>query len=173
MISVTITRSVLQQRGACSSGIALFDRIVAMRGWRHSVKVRDWTPLHDAWIASAFPGFASWLIDQALIPRANLSGANLSGADLYGANLSGANLSRADLSGADLSGADLYGASLSWADLSGADLYGANLSGANLYGASLSWADLSRADLSGAIRSRYDAPIENWRLENGILLSAK
>ena len=118
MISVTITRSALQQRGACSQGIALFDRIVAMRGWRHSVKVRDWTPLHDAWIASAFPGFASWLIDQALIPRA---------------------------------------------DLSGADLSGASLSGANLYG----------ANLSGADRSRYDAPIENWRLENGILLPAK
>ena len=107
MISVTITRSVLQQRGACSRGLALFDRI-AMHGWRHSVKVRDWTPLHDAWIASAFPGFASWLIDQALIPRANLSGADLSGANLSGAN-----------------------------------------------------------------RSRYDDPIENWRLENGILLPAK
>ena len=148
MISVTITRSVLQQRGACSSGIALFDRIVAMRGWRHSVKVRDWTPLHDAWIASAFPGFASWLIDQALIPRANLSGANLSGA----------RLSRASLSGANLSGASLSRASLSWANLSGANLSGANLSGANL---------------SGADRSRYDDPIENWRLENGILLPAK
>ena len=52
------------------------------------------------------------------------------------------------------------------------DLSGANLSGAHLSGANLSWANLYGADLSRADRSRYDAPIENWRLENGILLSA-
>ena len=126
MISVTLTRSELVQRGACESGIALFDAI-AKRG---KVCVKDWSPLHTVWLASAYGSFSSWLADNALIPRANLSRANLSGADL------------------------------SRADLSGADLYGANLSGANLSG----------ANLSRAARSRFDAPIEGYKLENGILL---
>ena len=48
--------------------------------------------------------------------------------------------------------------------------FGADLSGANLSGANLSGADLSGANLSRAARSRFDAPIEGYKLENGILL---
>lgn len=56
-----------------------------------------WTPLHDVWLAVAYPGFSGWLRDWGLVPRVNLGGA-----DLSCANLRGANLCDADLNGANL-----------------------------------------------------------------------
>ena len=105
MISCTLYRRELVAANACQEGRALHAQIVAMQGRRHSVYVREWTPLHSVWLAVAHPGFASWLSERGLIPRANLYGANLTRANLYGANLYGANLTRADLCGANLYGA--------------------------------------------------------------------
>ena len=150
MISCTLYRRELVAANACQEGRALHAQIVAMQGRRHSVYVREWTPLHSVWLAVAHPGFASWLSERGLIPRANLYGANLTRANLYGANLYGANLTRADLCGANLYGASLCGASLSGANLCGASLYGADLTRANLYGANLTRADLCGANLYGA-----------------------
>ncbi len=96
MITVQITTEDLTKAGACAEGQALHARIAAMRGWKHTVRVRDWTPLHDVWLACACPSFASWLRNRRLIPIPYLHGANL-----YGANLTWANLSRANLYGAN------------------------------------------------------------------------
>ena len=157
MISVTLTRAELVEKGACQEGLGLFDKLSSLQGLLNDgLYVEDWTPLHSVWAWKEYSSFAYWCEQQNLIPRANLSGADLSRANLSGADLSRADLSGADLSRANLYGANLYGANLYGADLSGADLYGANLYGANLYGADLSGADLYRADLSRADLSRAD-----------------
>ena len=167
MITITIQRATLVKLQACTEGLALYDAIAAQQpasDARRSKRLRfRYTPLHCVWLASAYPGFASWLIARALVPllsleSANLRGANLGGANLYGANLYGANLGGANLYGALLAGANLGGALLAGANLGGANLYGALLAGANLGGA-----NLYGANLRGAYRSLYDAPIAGWR----------
>jgi len=159
-ITVTITLADLQRHDACVEGIALW-RSIATRSPKGRLRVRvKWTPLHDVWLAVAYPGFSGWLRDWGLVPRANLGGANLGGANLRGANLYGASLRGADLRGADLRGADLRGADLRGADLGGADLGGADLGGADLGGADLYGANLGDADLYGA--NLGDANLGDW-----------
>ncbi len=105
MISVTITREQLEKAEACSEGMALFEACCRrFKGGVRKVKIDEWTPLHTAWLHSAYRSFASWLESRGIIPRANLSGENLSGANLSWANLSGADFSGADFSWANLSG---------------------------------------------------------------------
>jgi hypothetical protein len=102
VISVAVRRDELVRHQACADGLALFDRILAQCGPRSRklgrIYVREWTPLHWAWLLVNHCAFAGWLAEKGIVSRANLSGANLSGANLSGANLSGANLSWANLS---------------------------------------------------------------------------
>ena len=113
MLTVNISRKELQSRGACASGIDQLLVIAKLQGRKYSVRVRDWTPLHDVWLAKALPAFSRWLRDTSLVPIPNLRRADLRGADLHGADLTGA-----DLTGADLHGANLYGAQITRAQLS-------------------------------------------------------
>jgi hypothetical protein len=46
---------------------------VDLQGRRHSIRIRDWTPLHSVWFATCEPSFSSWLVDRGLIHAANLS----------------------------------------------------------------------------------------------------
>ena len=130
----------------------------------------EWTPLHQLWLSTAYPGFYAWLHDAHLVPCVSLElvdllghnflGAHMRGASLRLVNFENACLRSADLREADLLGASLRGADLAYADLQGADLRGssfrwacmmhANLRGADLRDASLLGADLRWADLSGA-----------------------
>ena len=152
MINVKITRDELRQHNACANGMALFESIVALQGHKRSIYIRDWTPLHMVWCASAYPGFWQWCRDLNIVPqvtltRANLTRAYLTGANLTGAYLTGANLTGADLTDAYLTGADLTDAYLTRANLTDADLTGAYLTGANLTGAYLTRAYYPYGDL--------------------------
>ena len=171
-ITVRLSRADLERAGACDSGLALFDALLAhqseerarhvspdgrsrrpRRPLRH-LRVR-WTSTHQIWLAALIPGFSRWLYERGLIPQislagANIRGANLEGANLEGANLRGANLRGAYLEGAYLEGANLEGAYLGSAYLGGAYLGGAYLGGADLRGAYLGGAYLRGADLGGA-----------------------
>jgi len=160
MITIRITEEELVKAGACAEGISLW-RSIAKPSKSGKMRVRaTWTPLHQVWLAAAYPIFHGWLAEKGLIPRANLReanlreadlrGANLSGASLIGANLIGADLREANLGGADLREANLIGANLGGADLRGANMSRANLREANLYGAYLYGADLREANLRGA-----------------------
>ena len=153
MITVSIRRADLVAENACNPWLALFDVLKthqdeqrarsigpegspqAARGPRAGLVVR-WSRLHALWLASAYPSFASWLVERGIVPQvslisASLRGANLDGASLRGASLDGANLDSASLRGANLDGASLRGASLRGANLDGASLRGASLRGAN------------------------------------------
>ena len=94
MITITIQRATLVKLQACTEGLALYDAIAAQQpasDARRSKRLRfRYTPLHCVWLASAYPGFASWLIARALVPLLSLESANLRGANLGGANLRGA-----------------------------------------------------------------------------------
>ena len=125
MISIKIERRQLQALDACSPGMELFEQLCKAQGRKHSVYVREWTPLHMIWMATIYPNFWAWCRDLNLLPQLSLRGANLRGADLRGADLRGANLTRAYLRGANLTWANLGGADLRGADLRGADLRGA------------------------------------------------
>ena len=135
MLIFRVTREELRRKGACESGLALFDTIKTMQDDERAKRGRKprrafqtkLTLLHQLWLAATYPQFLAWLIDMRLMPCVNGRLANLEGANLEGANLDGANLE-----GANLQGANLYGADLDGANLEGANLYGANLEGANL-----------------------------------------
>ena len=92
MLTVNISRKELQSRGACASGIDQLLVIAKLQGRKYSVRVRDWTPLHDVWLAKALPAFSRWLRDTSLVPIPNLRGADLRRADLHGADLAGVDL---------------------------------------------------------------------------------
>lgn len=94
--------------------------------------------------------FASVVLTDADMRRADLSSAILTGANLNGAKLAGANLSWANLNGADLLEADASGARFASAVMEATRLRGANLNGAILTKASLRGADLGDADLRRA-----------------------
>jgi hypothetical protein len=177
-----LNRKALVGLNACSDGLALFDsikagqddiRALAGRQPRRSLRL-EWNLVTQIWMATAYPGFHSWLITVGAIGPvhskygANLYGANLDGANLSRANLSRANLDGANLDGANLDGANLYGANLDGANLSRANLSRANLDGANLSRANLSRANLSRANLDGANLSRanlYGANLDGANLD--------
>jgi uncharacterized protein YjbI with pentapeptide repeats len=155
-IIIRIRRVDLIEKDACPEGLKLFDAIAQMQGNPKRVRMR-WSQLAQAWLMSAYPSFASWLVNQGMIPRANLSRANL-----FGANLSYANLSYANLSYANLSYANLSYANLSYANLSGANLSGADLSYANLSRAYLSGAYLSGANLGGCYWPKTRPAPDGW-----------
>jgi uncharacterized protein YjbI with pentapeptide repeats len=160
-IIVSLTRADLEERHACSEGLALFDDMASRQGEVKDTLSIEWTPLHGVWLAVWQPGFSLWLRERNLIPQianlggANLRGANLDGAYLGGAYLDGAHLDGAHLDGAYLDGAHLRGANLDGAYLDGAYLGGANLDGANLDGAYLRWANLGGAYLGGSARPTW------------------
>ena len=77
MINVKITRDELRQHNACANGMALFESIVALQGHKRSIYIRDWTPLHMVWCASAYPGFWQWCRDLNIVPQVTLTRANL------------------------------------------------------------------------------------------------
>jgi uncharacterized protein YjbI with pentapeptide repeats len=120
MISVTLFEAELTRLDACARGMVLFHTIRTLAGRKRSIKVRNWTILHQLWAATEYPSFYGWAHDQGLLPQITMQRANLYWANLYGANLAGANLSGANLAGAYLSGANLYGANLAGADLTNA-----------------------------------------------------
>jgi len=118
VITVSLSQDTLASKGACKEGLALFDTIKAMadaerlklkKPRRRGIVLR-WSRLHYLWLATAYPGFSSWLIERGHEPSLGLDGANLDGANLDGANLDGANLDGANLDGANLDGANLDGA---------------------------------------------------------------
>lgn len=91
MMSITITKKDLQKHNACPTGMQLFDRIATTnKNGGPTELVIEWTPLHDVWLAVAYPGFASWLRDKKLIPIPDLGGADLRSANLSDADLGGA-----------------------------------------------------------------------------------
>ena len=167
MINVKITRDELRQHNACANGMALFESIVALQGHKRSIYIRDWTPLHMVWCASAYPGFWQWCRDLNIVPQVTLTRANLTRAYLTGANLTGAYLTGANLTGADLTDAYLTRANLTDADLTDADLTDADLTGADLTGA-----DLTRANLTRAYYPYGDLP-DTWERDGGGYLRRK
>ena len=152
MITVSIRRADLVAENACNPWLALFDVLKthqdeqrarsigpegspqAARGPRAGLVVR-WSRLHALWLASAYPSFASWLVERGIVPQVSLISASLRGANLDGASLRGASLDGANLDSASLRGASLRGANLAFASLDGANLDGASLRGASLRGA--------------------------------------
>ena len=181
MLIFRVTREELRRKGACESGLALFDTIKTMQDDERAKRGRKprrafqtkLTLLHQLWLAATYPQFLAWLIDMRLMPcvngrlanleGANLEGANLIRANLYGANLQNANLRGADLDGANLQNANLRGANLYGANLRDANLYGANLQNANLRGANLDGANLRGANLQNANRLKDDSIPNGWQ----------
>ena len=108
MITVSIRRADLVAENACNPWLALFDVLKthqdeqrarsigpegspqAARGPRAGLVVR-WSRLHALWLASAYPSFASWLVERGIVPQVSLISASLDGANLDGASLRGAN----------------------------------------------------------------------------------
>ena len=167
MTKVQITRDDLITKGACSSGIAYFDRAYPTG----ATPVIEWTEAEQIRALRDSAVFVTWAMRVGLLPmlsmaKQDLSGADLSRAVLPRANLRGADLSRANLYGADLSGADLSRADLRWSDLCGANLRETNLSGADLSRANLCWGALPQANLRGADLRGADLSRANLRWAN-------
>ena len=137
MTKVQITRDDLITKGACSSGVAYFDRAYPTG----ATPVIEWTEAEQIRALRASAVFVTWAMRVGLLPMLSMAKQDLYGADLRGADLSRANLRGAYLRDANLSGADLSRAELYWADLLGANLRDANLRGADLSRANLRWAN--------------------------------
>ena len=114
MLIFRVTREELRRKGACESGLALFDTIRTMQDDERAKRGRKprrafqtkLTLLHQLWLAATYPQFLAWLIDMRLMPCVNGRRANLEGANLKVANLDGANLEGANLQGANLQNAN-------------------------------------------------------------------
>jgi hypothetical protein len=66
-IYIWIRRADLVAAGACSDGLAEFDRLAREQGRRTKLRLR-WDALGSAWAWAAYPHWCAWLARRNLIP---------------------------------------------------------------------------------------------------------